>query len=169
MSFSRVSGTGNLPGPATTNESGIWSQEGFQPGTTYRVTPTKADYTFSPAYANFSGESTGLNFAGTPVVPAGIAVTSPDGGESWKPGSSHSITWMYTGNPGSKLKIDLLKGGNLNRTITTKASLGSGGNGYYTWKISPSQVVGNDYTIRITSTTNSSATDTSNANFSIYK
>jgi hypothetical protein len=102
-------------------------------------------------------------------MPAGIAVTSPNGSESWKTGSSHSITWMYTGNPGSKLKIDLLKGGNLNRTITTKASLGSAESGSYTWKISPSQVVGNDYTIRITSTTNSSATDTSNANFSINK
>ena len=169
MTFSRVSGTGTIPGTVMTDTSGVWSQTGFQMGTTYRVIPSKADYTFSPAYLNFSGESTGLNFTGTPVIPSGFTVVSPNGGENWKTGSSHAITWAYTGNPGPKVKIELLKNGILNRTITSKASLGSGGSGSYTWKISPSQVAGTDYRIRITSTTNSSATDTSDGNFSIYK
>jgi hypothetical protein len=92
---------------------------------------------------------------------------SPNSGENYKTGSSHAITWTYTGNPGSRVKIELLKNGVLNRTITTKASIGSGGSGSYNWKISRTQVTGSDYKIRITSTTNSSATDTSNGNFSI--
>lgn len=169
VTFSRISGTGTLPAAVMTDTNGNWSQSGFQAGTTYRVTPFKTDYTFSPAYLNFSGASTGLNFIGTRVIPAGFTVVSPNGGENWKTGSSHAILWTYTGNPGSKVKIELLKSGLLNRTITTKASLGSGGSGTYNWKISPSQPVGTDYRIRITSITNGSATDTSDGNFSIFK
>jgi C1A family cysteine protease len=169
MTFSRVSGTGTIPASVITNASGVWSQTGFQMGTAYRVTPSRAGYTFNPTYSNFSDESIGLNFIGTPVIPSGLTVVSPNGGESWKTRSSHAITWTYTGNPGSKVKIELLKNGILNRTITTKASIGSGGSGSYNWKISRSQATGTDYKITITSTTTSSATDTSNGNFSISK
>lgn len=169
MTFSRVSGTGTIPASVITNASGVWSQTGFQMGTAYRVTPSRAGYTFNPTYSNFSDESIGLNFIGTPVIPSGLTVVSPNGGENWKTRSSHAITWTYTGNPGSKVKIELLKNGILNRTITTKASIGSGGSGSYNWKISRSQATGTDYKITITSTTTSSATDTSNGNFSISK
>ena len=161
------SGTGTIPASKMTESSGVWNQTGFQMGTTYRVTPSRAGYTFSPAYRDFSAESTGLNFTATPVPTAGITVVSPNGGENWKAGLSYAITWTYTGNPGSKVKIELLKNGILNRTITSRASIGSGGSGSYNWKISRTQATGSDYKIKITSTTNSSATDTSNGNFSI--
>ena len=163
------SGTGTIPASKMTESSGVWNQTGFQMGTTYRVTPSRAGYTFSPAYRDFSAESTGLNFTATPVPTAGITVVSPNGGENWKAGLSYAITWTYTGNPGSKVKIELLKNGILNRTITSRASIGSGGSGSYNWKISRTQATGSDYKIKITSTTNSAATDTSNANYTIYK
>lgn len=160
-------GTGTIPASVMTESSGVWSKTGFQMGTTYRVTPSRAGYTFSPAYRDFSAESTGLNFTATPVTPTGLTVVSPNGGENSKTGSYHTITWTYTGNPGSKVKIELLKNGILNRTITSRASIGSGGTGSYNWKISRTQATGTDYKIKIASTTNSSATDTSNVNFSI--
>ena len=160
-------GTGTIPASVMTESSGVWSKTGFQMGTTYRVTPSMAGYTFSPAYRDFSAESTGLNFTATPVTPTGLTVVSPNGGENSKTGSYHTITWTYTGNPGSKVKIELLKNGILNRTITSRASIGSGGTGSYNWKISRTQATGTDYKIKIASTTNSSATDTSNVNFSI--
>jgi len=169
MTFSRVSGTGTIPASVMTDLNGLWNQTGFQMGTSYRVTPSKTGYTITPAYSDFSDERIGLNFTGTPITPAGLAVVSPNGGENWKTGSSHAITWTYTGNPGSKVKIELLKNGNLSRTITTKASIGSGGSGSYNWKISRSQAVGTDYKIKITSTTTGSATDTSDGSFSISK
>jgi hypothetical protein len=169
MTFSRISGTGSIPASVATDTNGIWNQTGFQVGTTYRVTPSKSGYTFSPVYINFSGESTGLNFTGTPVTPAGISVLSPNGGENWKTGLTYSIAWTYTGSPGVKVKIELLKNGVLNRILTSNALIGNGGTGSYKWKISRTQPTGNDYRIRITSTTNSSATDTSNANFSVSK
>jgi hypothetical protein len=150
-----------------TESSGVWSKTGFQMGTTYRVTPSRAGYTFAPQYTDFSGESSGLNFIGASVVPPGIKLVSPNGGEILKVGTPYNVTWTYTGNPGSRVKIELLKNGILNRTITSRASIGSGGTGSYNWKISRTQATGTDYKIKIASTTNSSATDTSNVNFSI--
>ena len=44
--------------------------------------------------------------------PAGsIAVTSPNGGESWEQGSNHNITWTPTGITSGTYRITLLKGG----------------------------------------------------------
>jgi len=65
MTFNRYSGTGAIPAPVQTDASGNWTQTGFQSGTTYRVTPGKAGYTFSPASLTFSSTSTTLNFTGT--------------------------------------------------------------------------------------------------------
>jgi hypothetical protein len=62
MTFARVSGTGALPASVQTDANGNWTQTGFQPGTTYRVTPSKTGKVFYPTYINFSGASTSLNF-----------------------------------------------------------------------------------------------------------
>ena len=96
-----------------------------------------------------------------------ITVVAPNGGESWTRGAIHTITWTYTGNPGTFVKIELLKGGVLNRTLASIAYIGNGGNGSFIWFILPNQTAGTDYTIRITSTSNAAYTDTSDANFTI--
>jgi C1A family cysteine protease len=169
VTFSRVSGSGSIPSIATTDVNGILSQTGFQAGTTYKATPTKAGYTFTPSYRDFSGQTSGLNFSGTSVVPPGITLVTPNGGESLKVGTPYAVTWNYTGAPGSKVIIELLKNGALISTITTKASIGTAGKGTYNWKPSRSLTPGEDYRLRVTSTTNGSVTDTSDAAFSIYK
>ena len=43
--------------------------------------------------------------------PDRLELTSPNGGESWSRGSVQIITWNFQGNPGTQLKILLLKGG----------------------------------------------------------
>ena len=68
ITFSRVSGTGSVPGPATTDAQGNWSQAGFQAGTTYRATPSKTGYIFTSAYRDFSGRSAELNFTGKSAI-----------------------------------------------------------------------------------------------------
>jgi hypothetical protein len=74
MTFTKVSGTGTtIPAAVQTNATGNWSQTGFAAGTTYKVTPSKAGYSFNPVYLTFSGASTALNFVAT--VPAGIQRT----------------------------------------------------------------------------------------------
>ena len=97
------------------------------------------------------------------IVLPKIIVTSPNGGENWIRGTTHLITWNYTGNPGTYVKIELLKGGVVNRTILS-STLNDKSQG---WTIPATQAIGADYKIRITSTTNLAYNDTSDGNFNI--
>lgn len=99
--------------------------------------------------------------------PSYISVVSPNGGEDWVQGSIKTINWKYSGDPGSTVSIELLKGTVVNQMINASISIGSGGLGSLSWKIPSSTPVGSDYKIRITSVSNSSYTDTSNAPFTI--
>jgi len=114
---------------------------------------------------NATYTSTSANFTITGPPPPSITVTVPAGGESWAAGTRYAITWTYTGNPGNYVRIELLNdpAGTVNRTITTFAWIGSGGNGSYNWTIPFYQTpVPGNYRIRITSTSNPAATYTSN-------
>jgi subtilisin family serine protease len=64
ISFTRVSGGGELPAAVRTDENGNWSQGGFEPGTTYRVTAVKSRQSFSPSSRDFDAPSNALNFSG---------------------------------------------------------------------------------------------------------
>ncbi|MGR3179030.1 MAG: Ig-like domain-containing protein [Candidatus Anammoxibacter sp.] len=85
MSFTRVSGTGSAPPSAQADINGNWNKSGFQTETTYRVTPSKPGYTFSPTSRDFSSENAGLNFTGTPPLTddnfPSVSITSPDNGD----------------------------------------------------------------------------------------
>lgn len=96
-----------------------------------------------------------------------VTVTAPNGGERWKAGSTQTISWSYTENPGAGVKIELLKGGYVDSVITSGTPIGSEGAGSYTWTMPESQAPGNDYKVRITSTADSSYMDTSDSNFTI--
>lgn len=94
------------------------------------------------------------------VTPS-ISVTSPNGSENWLVGSTHNITWSTVGSVGN-VKIDLMKGGIFDRVIVSSVSGSS-----YSWSIPSGVASGNDYKIKVTSTTNSSVSDSSNSNFTI--
>ena len=98
---------------------------------------------------------------------ATITVISPNGGESWSAGSTQTISWTYEGNPGYGVKIELLKGGVLDRTISYYRRIGSSGTGSYNWRVPTNQASGTDYQVRVTSRTNGSYTDTSDSNFTV--
>jgi hypothetical protein len=164
MTFSRVSGTGAVPADVVTDGGGNWSQTGFQAGTTYQVTPALSGYSFSPSSLSFSTNAVGLNFTGTQAAQAGITVTSPNVALVWKAGSTQTIRWTYTGNPGSYVRIELLKNDVLSSTISSQTSTVKGS---YNWKIQRKQTAGTDYKIRITSISNPAVTDSSDVNFTI--
>ena len=92
-----------------------------------------------------------------------ITVTSPNGGEVWKRGSTRTISWTTSGYAGSNVKIQLLKSGVVKQTIASSTA----NDGSQTWSIPNGLQKGSDYKIRITSTSNSAYTDLSNANFRI--
>ena len=115
--------------------------------------------------SSVNGTSGLFTIEGAP--PPGITVTSPNGGEDWEAGVMQTIQWNYSGNPGYSVRIELLKGGVLNRTIYNYARIGSSGSGSYNWMVPYNQAAGSDYQIRITSTSNGSYTDLSDNTFTI--
>ena len=96
-----------------------------------------------------------------------LTVASPNGGESLRLGRSQTISWSYAGQPGTKVKIQLLKNGSIVQTITKSVAIGANGQGSYTWTPSYRLKPGMDYRIRITSTTSPAYTDNSDGNFSL--
>ncbi len=93
----------------------------------------------------------------------GIIVVFPNGGENWTRGTTHMIKWTSTGSPGAYVKIELLKAGVWKSTIIS-STLNDGSN---PWLIPVTLTPGNDYKVKITSTTNAAYTDISDNNFTI--
>ncbi len=82
-------------------------------------------------YSNFTGSGIFAPFANLTVT--SIAVTSPNGGETWAGGTTQTIRWTYSGTPGSRVRIELMKNGVVNRTINSSTPVGSDGIGSYRW------------------------------------
>ena len=126
---------------------------GTPPGSTYKIRVTS---TSNPSFTDTSD----LPFT---VSAPTISLVTPNGGEAWTQGSPQKITWNYTGNPGSTITIEVIKGSTLLKTFTG-IPLVPGSMSipipYYT-------PTGNDYRIRITSTSNPAWTDTSDDQFTI--
>ena len=106
-------------------------------GTDYRIRITSATNgaITDTSNSNFAITSTTTTTTTTPS----ITVTSPNGGESYArmmgTGTPVLIRWSYTGNPGSTVKIELLKEGAFYKTLTSSTSIGSAGSGSYSWQI----------------------------------
>jgi hypothetical protein len=92
-----------------------------------------------------------------------LAVTSPNGGEELEQFTTHTITWGS--NVSGNVKVELFKGGALNKTLA--ASIANSGS--LEWIITTDFVVGDDYKIKITSLENDTCIDESNDNFSIIE
>ena len=103
----------------------------------------------------------------TPAPAPTITVTSPNGGESWQRGTTHTVSWTYTGSPGSTVKIVLLKAGTEVGTITSSTPIGSSGKGSYSWPISTTGLTGNDFSVSVQSTSLSTIRDSGNNYFTI--
>lgn len=125
------------------------------PGSDYRVkvsSTTTAASDYSDGYFTITGAPT-------------ITVTSPNGGEIWMLGTYHAITWTSANDPGSSVKIDLYKSSTLVLPITSSTA----NDGTYGWTIPTTLKKGEDYRVRITSTTLTTVYDYSNAYFTLAK
>ncbi len=96
-----------------------------------------------------------------------LTVTSPNGGEEWVSGTTHTIKWTSTGSPTAYVKIELVKPGALNKVIISSTP----NDGSYDWLIPLTQALGSDYRVKVTRTTypagGSAATDSSDAYFAL--
>jgi hypothetical protein len=96
----------------------------------------------------------------SPPPPASLTITSPNGGESWEPGTSHDITWASTGTIGNVAIDYSITNGSSWLEITPSAP----NNGTFTWRVpdTPSK----ECIVKIRGTGNE-AEDKSDAAFSI--
>lgn len=92
-----------------------------------------------------------------------ITVKYPNGQETWVRGKAYTMKWNYNGNPGTNVKIQLLKNGLVVGVVTSSTP----NDGSYDWTVPSRRTPGIDYKIRVTSTSNSTYKDTSNNNFTI--
>ena len=180
-----------INGPSTVNENSSASHSAtasWNDGSSSTVTPTWSE---DSAFASISAEGllTTTAVAGNQTVTitasytagdvtktatktvtiaelsTSITVTSPNGGENWIAGTTQTITWTYTNNPGAFVKIKLLKNGIVVKTIPSP--IGSSGSGSFDWAIPADQAKGTNYQVKIISTTDSTYKDTSDGNFVI--
>jgi hypothetical protein len=134
---------------------------GLTPGRRYYfVVQTHTNAHANNPNAVDSDYSTEASAVASAAVP-GIAVTSPNGGESWATGSTHNVTWTQSGLSGS-VTIDLYKGGVLIKTLGTAAATA----GAFPWTIGAGETAGPDYRILVWQ---GSVLDQSNANFAIVR
>jgi N-acetylmuramoyl-L-alanine amidase len=149
-----------LTGTKTSSGSGLWQVP-------YSYSPNPSTTSTRTGTVTFTGSfPSGATFTLTqnPASNCTLTMTAPNGGETWTTGQQQSITWTSSGSAcGSTVKVELLKGGSVNSTITSSTS----NDGSYPWTPSASLATGADYTIRITDTANSSYYDTSNSSFTI--
>ncbi|RLF29343.1 MAG: hypothetical protein DRJ99_03645, partial [Thermoplasmata archaeon] len=121
--------------------------------------------------ANISIESNGgsgnfsvnLMVSSTPSSPV-IKIITPNGGENWQIGGLYEIRWRSIGNVGEKVKIELYRGNNLFKILSTNIS----NVGNCKWVVSTDIPHGYDYRIKITSLDNEEIYDFSDGIFSLY-
>jgi hypothetical protein len=94
------------------------------------------------------------------IIPGmAITVTSPNGGEQWKTGSTYNIAWTSEGITGDVI-IDLYRGDSFDLNISTVPME----QGSFTWNIHGNLAIGDDYKILLHKDTTE---DYSDGNFSI--
>ncbi len=86
-------------------------------------------------------------------VKCSITITSPSTGLIYSKGDHRAIRWTSTGNVGTNVKIQLLRSGNIIKTISNNTV----NDGSFSWTV-PSVLRSNDYQIKMTSMTNSLCT-----------
>jgi len=96
-----------------------------------------------------------------------LTVVFPVSGTVWKRGNAPRIKWTYTGYPGPYVNIKLFRGAELVKNIVSKVGIGSGGRGFYQWRIPTSLKAGTRYRLQVTSTRTPTCTDTSDGWFTI--
>ena len=102
------------------------------------------------------------------ATPPTVTVTSPNGAEDWKAGSTHAITWTASDNVGVTA-IDLAWSSDGGVTYPNTIATGLANTGTYSWTVP--DVPGTTARVRVTAhdAASNSATDASNANFTISR
>ena len=96
------------------------------------------------------------------ILHSNLEITSPDGGESWERSTAHDITWASTGSPGANVKLEYSTTGG---SSWTEIIASTANDGTHSWTVPDTPST--NCLVRITSTTYSFITDTSDTAFDI--
>ncbi|HPP12572.1 MAG TPA: PQQ-binding-like beta-propeller repeat protein, partial [bacterium] len=118
-----------------------WKPAGIAEGSRYRMRITSKEYPWvSDASAQFFS-----------IHKKSIAVVAPEPGAVWYTGTTASIRWQYTGDPGNQVRMELYQGGKRKGLISAGSCVGQAGEGTQTWAIPLNLTPGDNYLIRVTS------------------
>ncbi|TRZ87340.1 hypothetical protein D4R89_09820 [bacterium] len=126
-------------------------------GNSYRVAMAR---TATDVYGIWKGGNGHIMLFVMPSSGVSLALSSPNGGESWQAGETHNITWSQNDLSGTAT-LELYKGGTKAADIGTASNVTAGA---YEWAIPRTTAGGTDYRVRIT---HDSTVDESNADFAI--
>ncbi len=118
---------------------------------------TPGEYSVRITSLTNTGSAVSRVFTVSPPLPASeeagamTAVVAPSGGENWGLRTSRGIEWTYSGDPGSDVKIELIKNDESVLIITDSVSIGQGGSGNFNWTLPAGLTPGDGYRIRVTS------------------
>jgi hypothetical protein len=134
--------------------------ESVVPGSDYRILIASVEKPAIKAYS--SGYFT------IRKIPTGITVMVPNGGQTWIRATKQTIGWMYTGEPGTTVKITLMKGDVAVREIAQNYSIYQQIEhmGSYLWTIPGDITPDSGYKIKV-QVTNTSYMDSSDQTFTI--
>ena len=135
--------------PYQTNAFYVWGDAA--PGTTYYYRVNTSNEGGTSGWASGSFQT---------VAPM-VRITSPNGFEGWQRGLKYFVQWQ--GNTPEAVVIDLYKGGVFLTTLTTNAA----NTGAYRWSVPLDLIPGNDYSIKVRSSTTAALFDDSDAVFGI--
>jgi serine protease AprX len=160
------SGVGKVISKPSGIDCGSDCSQLFGPGTavTLQALPEGDNWTSGKTCQVIMGKDKAVT--GTFVGPS-LSLISPAGGEEWKAGTYKKIKWNYTGKTGAYVKVELVQGETVVKTIAERTSRGTEGAGRFLWFVPKKLPDGNDYGIRITSTRNSAYTDVSDTFFTV--
>ena len=126
--------TGTVSAMGSTNYGLDWNTlsggGGFISSPSYRLQGVIGQMAGSSSSAHYLMQG---GFLVVQTVPSGDAITvmSPNGGGTFYIGSPLPMSWTYTGNPGTTVNIEVLKGGAILKVLSG-VPIGSGGSGSYT-------------------------------------
>lgn len=136
------------------SDPGITSEGGLPAGSLGTANNARVLRALKGVYAGYRTRAT----AATAVV-----VDSPNGGELLSAGDTCRIFWRTGTSITGDMKIELYKGGALDRVIAASTP----NDRTFAWTVPADIAGGTDYAIRVSSISNPARADTSDANFSI--
>lgn len=138
------------PSGAVSVDSGASKAFTITPNANYQVANVLLDGTSVGAVASYTFNNVTANHTiSATFALQQITVASPKSGELWKRGTPRTITWKYTGNPGTKFQIQLYRNTYAGRIITKKATIGNNGSGSVSWNLPGNLAEGDKCRIKI--------------------